>query len=193
MNKKADKLKEYLSKETPEALLLAILEYDKLLVQKLNESTIIGKNTDQKLRAAIEILSDPLGLASAREVAEDIKTKPDYELTDPFGENILTQYEKAISDLDKKIPQNKMKRKYQKVIHSVYGQRKKYKSFSLVALGILIGILFFADTSIGNNITGAFLVLVHGIFKGLFIFLGSLIAVAAIIVLVVMTIERLRK
>lgn len=129
MNKERDKLNEYLAKQSPEALLLAILEYDKLLIQKLNDAMIPGKNIDQKLRSAIDILSDPLGLASAHEVAEAIKNKPDYELTDPFGENILSQYEKALNDLEKKISKSPLKASYQKNLHGLVSQQKKLNLF----------------------------------------------------------------
>lgn len=85
--------------KTPEGMVLAIIDADKLLDEALRKSHFRGKTTGERLVAAQRILSDNDSIWYAHKLRNRLVHEPGQKLKKPEAQNALAGFKQALRDL----------------------------------------------------------------------------------------------
>jgi len=204
MNKKDFKIKETtswhiveecLAEKTASGYKMALIESEKLLQGALKNAGYPGKNDDERIVSAQHLFSNLKKLKIARDKTEIVIGELNYNLNSMEVEEACKSYHQALMDIESN-PDAKLGifgRINAIVTYYIPSKKKLFFMSSGIILGILLFIIFLADTKTGQNLANKIVDFAHFVFGWVITGAILVIAIITLITLTILYFENKRK
>jgi len=183
-DKEWDRAEEFLLRQTPADLVVAVLEAGKIFNRVLGSRANRGGKKVDQIYELRDSLADMPSILTAHKIRQKMLTQKNFELDIDEAEYVFEAYKRGALDL---LSREKFSRSIsEKVIDlALYlweGSQKKIRQGASWILGLLLLIIFLADTTLGRWIASVFVAISHFVWTWLVIILIFL-AVAAVVLI----------
>ena len=181
-DKEWDRAEEFLLRKTSADLMVAVLEAGKIFNRVLSSrASRSGKKIDQ-IHELRDSFADLPSILAAHKMRQKMLTQKNFELDFDEAEYIFEAYKKGALDLlsREKFSRNLFEKIHDQWLYLWEGSQKKIRQWTGWILGLLLLIVFLADTSLGRFLASVFVAISHFFWTWLVIILIFL-AVAAVV------------
>lgn len=188
-------VEECLAEKTPSGYKMALIESEKILQYSLKKAGYPGKNGDERIISAEANFTNIKKLKKARDVTKIVLEELNYNLNSLEVEEASKAYHQALMDIEGNpdAQLNIIQRVKALITYYIPSKKKLIFGVSGTVLGILLFIVFLADTKAGNSLAKSIVDLAHFIFSWVIIGAILVIGIVTIITLTILYFERKRK
>lgn len=142
-----------LSEGTFSGYKIGVMETEKILGDMLKEKQIPGSTTERKIKYIKKFLSLPDKLEYSRNICERIIHEPHFEISREETKHVISGYWQAMLDIEEVVQSLSLWEKISLRIKYITGlASKNIKIIGIIVLGLVAGIWFFGETTIGGKI-----------------------------------------
>jgi uncharacterized membrane protein len=187
-------VRDYLKKDNPESLKLAIIEAENIFLRTVERKGYKARNVEEKISLALKEMSRPEVFLKNREIALNLKNKVGQGIEDPYsGLEIVNIYKESISEIlfgiidEKKF--ESLKLRFWRFYYLFFMNKKKVYRFLIWILLFILLMLFIADTDLGKNLFDLIIDKIHLIIRIILFTLFIAFAIVFFITLSIVLLE----
>lgn len=176
-----------LAEKTASGYKMAMIEAEKILDKALTGAGYPGKNTEEKITSASAHFSNLKTLKKAREKHKTILKELSYNLSSIDVEEALKAYHQAVLDIEgnPEAKLNFIQKIFAFISYYIPSKKRLVKRVILGTTGFFLGVIFLADTKMGQSLTKSIVSFSHFMFSWV---LGIFLTISAVVTIVTLTI-----
>ncbi|PIZ56000.1 hypothetical protein COY23_03645 [bacterium (Candidatus Torokbacteria) CG_4_10_14_0_2_um_filter_35_8] len=178
------KVEELFEKGSEESLKFAIIEARKAFKKTFLEKRLPGKDVEKKIEASREFFTNADKLLYAERCYRNIIEESDFEIGKEDTEDILQAYFQGVYDLEN-TDFSGLKISYKVKLwadHLLPETKLLIRNIVIGTFLLLLSVIFFADTKIGQEITRIVVAIAHFVFSWVLVTILIIIAFVAILI-----------